>query len=88
MHRLDVRVAVNISDHGQYIFKSKDIRKTHFANAYSPNSRPIPLCLYPPNGIWVLIVFAQLIHAVPACRRCATLSARLIFFENTAAARP
>ena len=22
---------------------------------HSPNSRPIPLCLYPPNGIWILV---------------------------------
>jgi hypothetical protein len=61
---------------------------THLCNAYSPSSRPIPLCLNPPNGTFACSWFTQLTHAVPACSLCAVVSARLMSCEKTAAARP
>ena len=61
---------------------------TYFAKAYSPNSRPIPDCLNPPNGICAFKILQQLTQTVPAFSLWATPRARLMFCEKTAAARP
>ena len=54
LHRLDVRVAREVPRQLRPNQLAKTIEReggdTHFANAYSPSSRPIPDCLYPPNG--------------------------------------
>ena len=42
--------------------KKKNSSKTNVSSAYSPNSRPMPDCLYPPNGTPNSTVCAQLTY--------------------------
>ena len=87
VYGLDVRVAITcMRQHSTSTGEKK--KNAHFSSAYSPNSRPIPDCWYPPNGTLGLKVLMQFTHRVPALSLCAVSMARLMFCENTAAARP
>ena len=54
----------------------------------SPCSRPIPDCLYPPNGYLGLIMCQSLIQTVPVRRPSATFTARPLSADHTPPANP
>lgn len=85
---LDISVAGKSKSQYHIRREELDCAETYFDRAYSPSSRPIPDCLYPPKGTCACSWLTQLIQAVPAWSLCAVSMARLMSCVKTAAARP
>lgn len=82
-------VGVAIKSKNQILSERRsDCTETYFARAYSPSSRPIPDCLYPPKGTCACSWLTQLTQAVPAWSLWAVSMARFKSCVKTAAARP